>query len=75
MRKSKRERERDKELTTHPASRRRGVADHLARREVWTFLGLGAEVEEAIIPRRRRSRSRTLYSDLIRIVLNVLKLS
>lgn len=32
---------------THPASRRRGVPGHLARREVWTFLGLrGVEVEE-----------------------------
>lgn len=45
---------------THPASRRRGVPGHLARREVWTFLGLrGVEVEEEAETISREVRTTT----------------
>ena len=49
----------------YPASRRRGVPDHLAPRDAWTFLGLGVSDEAIPVPiPRMRKRIKTKHADL-----------
>jgi len=52
------------------ASKRRGVPDHLARRAVWTFLGLRGVLSAAT--RRRRRREKEIIIDINRRDLNLI---
>lgn len=46
-----------------PASRSKGVADHLARRAVWTFLGLGGREKVGAMAARKRMKMKMRRGD------------